>query len=168
MFLSPQKKADNTSTPSNGILKKVALFGLLMMAIWVYVVYQLDISVGASKSESSWGAIDPGVLITFFGIVGVLVFIYIKASKKPSDISEHNVQNWVTRKGKFALKPGVELQLLECNNELLLLSVSDSAASLIHKIPKDEWEENLVIDDLQGSQESFSGMIQQYFKTPLN
>jgi flagellar biogenesis protein FliO len=74
----------------------------------------------------------------------------------------------VRRKGIFALKPGVELQLLECNNELLLLSVSDSAASLIHKIPKEEWEENLVIEDLQSSQESFSGMIQQYFKTPLN
>lgn len=168
MFQSPQKKAENTSTPSKGMLKKVALFGLLMMAIWVYVVYQLDISVGAANSDSSWGAIDPGVLITFFGIVGVLVFIYIKASKKPSEISEQNVQHWVRRKGIFALKPGVELQLLECNNELLLLSVSDSAASLIHKIPKEEWEENLVIEDLQSSPESFSGMIQQYFKTPLN
>lgn len=168
MFNSQQKKAENTSTPSNGMLKKVALFGLLMMAIWVYVVYQLDISVGDSKSDSTWGAIDPGVLITFFGIVGVLVFIYIKASKKPSDISEQNIQNWVRRKGTFALKPGVELQLLECNNELLLLSVSDSSASLVHKIPKVEWEETLEVENLQSSQESFSGMIQQYFKTPLN
>lgn len=168
MFQFPQKKAENTNTPSNGILKKVALFGLLMMAIWVYVIYQLDISVGAADSKSSWGAVDPGVLITFFGIVGVLIFIYMKASKKSSDNSEQNVQNWVTCKGKFALKPGVELQLIECNNELLLLSVSDSAASLIHTIPKEEWEENLVIEDLKSSPESFSGMIQQYFKTPLN
>lgn len=163
-----QNNLGQSPLPSNGVLKKIALFGLLMMIIWVYVVFQLDIGVESSGDKSSWGALDPGVLITFFGIVGVLGFIYLRASKKPLASKPQRDTNWICIKGSFMLNPSVQLQLVECNNELLLLSVSESSASLIHTIPKEEWVETTDLVNKPPSQESFSNMIQHYFKAPLN
>ena len=155
--------------PNNKILKYVSIFGLVLMVIWLYVVLQLDIPTSSSSSSGQSGSNSPGIWITFLALVGASVWLYFRGNSS-KDLAKSNISKhpWIKTLDVHRLNDSVQLQLLEFNGELLLMSVSQSNAELLKTIDKQDWEGDELIPRAQSKRESFGELIQDYIKSPQN
>lgn len=155
--------------PNNKVLKYVSIFGLVLMIIWLYVVLQLDIPTSSSGIDGQNGSNTPGIWITFLALVGASIWLYFRGNSS-NNLSENSpsIHPWIKTLDVHRLNDSVQLQLLEFNGELLLMSVSQSNAELLRRMDKQDWEGEELVPRTQSRSEPFGELIQDYIKSPQN
>lgn len=81
---------------------------------------------------------------TFFVMVTVLgcVWLWTTRKKKKVEIADQDIKE-ITQ---HVIGQGVQLKILEINDEVWVLGVTNNAINLLHRYPKDEWHPSKVPD----------------------
>ncbi len=85
-----------------------------------------------------------GAFTTFFIMVTVLggIWLWTTRKKKNVDVSEHDVKE-ITQ---HVIGQGVQLKILEINDEIWVLGVTANAVNLLHRYSKSEWHPSKLPD----------------------
>lgn len=89
-------------------------------------------------NNSEQPVVFQGAFTTFFVMVSVLgaVWIWVARKKKKPPVSEQEVQEL----SSHIIGQGIQLRIVEINEEIWILGVSPSSVNLLHKYSKDEWK----------------------------
>ena len=112
------------------------------MTVWLLMVLNMDSNLGSSTSSES-GKSNVGICITFIGIVSSLVYIYWLSLKKDKmgikEVSNSSIKLLET----VDIDNFNQLILLEVNEEIWILSASQTNLNLLSKYSKTEWKSDL-------------------------
>jgi len=127
---------------SSRYLRYISFLGIGVMTVWLLMVLNMDSNLGSSTSSES-GKSNVGIYITFIGIVSSLVYIYWLSLKKDKmgikEVSNSNIKLIET----VDIDNFNQLILLEVNEEIWILSASQTNLNLLSKYSKTEWKSDL-------------------------
>lgn len=127
---------------SSKYLRYISFLGIGVMTLWLLMVLNMDSNLGSSTSSES-GKSNVGIYITFIGIVSSLVFIYWLSLKKDKmgikEVSNSSIKLLET----VDIDNFNQLILLEVNEEIWILSASQTNLNLLSKYSKTEWKSDL-------------------------
>lgn len=127
---------------SSKYLRYISFLGIGVMTVWLLMVLNMDSNLGSSTSSES-GKSNVGIYITFIGIVSSLVFIYWLSLKKDKmgikEVSNSSIKLLET----VDIDNFNQLILLEVNEEIWILSASQTNLNLLSKYSKTEWKSDL-------------------------
>ncbi len=131
-----------SSPKSSKYLRYISFLGIGVMTVWLLMVLNMDSNLGSSTSSES-GKSNVGIYITFIGIVSSLVFIYWLSLKKDKmgikEVSNSSIKLLET----VDIDNFNQLILLEVNEEIWILSASQTNLNLLSKYSKTEWKSDL-------------------------
>ena len=124
---------------SSKYLRYISFLGIGVMTVWLLMVLNMDSNLGSSTSSES-GKSNVGIYITFIGIVSSLVYIYWLSLKKDKmgikEVSNSSIKLLET----VDIDNFNQLILLEVNEEIWILSASQTNLNLLSKYSKTEWK----------------------------
>ena len=127
---------------SSKYLRYISFLGIGVMTVWLLMVLNMDSNLGSSTSSES-GKSNVGIYITFIGIVSSLVYIYWLSLKKDKmgikEVSNSSIKLLET----VDIDNFNQLILLEVNEEIWILSASQTNLNLLSKYSKTEWKSDL-------------------------
>ena len=127
---------------SSKYLRYISFLGIGVMTVWLLMVLNMDSNLGSSTSSES-GKSNFGIYITFIGIVSSLVYIYWLSLKKDKmgikEVSNSSIKLLET----VDIDNFNQLILLEVNEEIWILSASQTNLNLLSKYSKTEWKSDL-------------------------
>ena len=127
---------------SSKYLRYISFLGIGVMTVWLLMVLNMDSNLGSSTSSES-GKSNVGIYITFIGIVSSLVYIYWLSLKKDKmgikEVSSSSIKLLET----VDIDNFNQLILLEVNEEIWILSASQTNLNLLSKYSKTEWKSDL-------------------------
>ena len=127
---------------SSKYLRYISFLGIGVMIVWLLMVLNMDSNLGSSTSSES-GKSNVGIYITFIGIVSSLVYIYWLSLKKDKmgikEVSNSSIKLLET----VDIDNFNQLILLEVNEEIWILSASQTNLNLLSKYSKTEWKSDL-------------------------
>lgn len=127
---------------SSKYLRYISFLGIGVMTVWLLMVLNIDSNLGSSTSSES-GKSNVGIYITFIGIVSSLVYIYWLSLKKDKmgikEVSNSSIKLLET----VDIDNFNQLILLEVNEEIWILSASQTNLNLLSKYSKTEWKSDL-------------------------
>ena len=127
---------------SSKYLRYISFLGIGVMTLWLLMVLNMDSNLGSSTSSES-GKSNVGIYITFIGIVSSLVYIYWLSLKKDKmgikEVSNSSIKLLET----VDIDNFNQLILLEVNEEIWILSASQTSLNLLSKYSKTEWKSDL-------------------------
>ena len=127
---------------SSKYLRYISFLGIGVMTVWLLMVLDMDSNLGSSTSSES-GKSNVGIYITFIGIVSSLVYIYWLSLKKDKmgikEVSNSSIKLLET----VDIDNFNQLILLEVNEEIWILSASQTSLNLLSKYSKTEWKSDL-------------------------
>ena len=127
---------------SSKYLRYISFLGIGVMTVWLLMVLNMDSNLGSSTSSES-GKSNVGIYITFIGIVSSLVYIYWLSLKKDKmgikEVSSSSIKLLET----VDIDNFNQLILLEVNEEIWILSASQTSLNLLSKYSKTEWKSDL-------------------------
>ena len=127
---------------SSKYLRYISFLGIGVMTLWLLMVLTMDSNLGSSTSSES-GKSNVGIYITFIGIVSSLVYIYWLSLKKDKmgikEVSNSSIKLLET----VDIDNFNQLILLEVNEEIWILSASQTSLNLLSKYSKTEWKSDL-------------------------
>ena len=127
---------------SSKYLRYISFLGIGVMTVWLLMVLNMDSNLGSSTSSES-GKSNVGIYITFVGIVSSLVYIYWLSLKKDKmgikEVSNSSIKLLET----VDIDNFNQLILLEVNEEIWILSASQTNLNLLSKYSKTEWKSDL-------------------------
>ena len=127
---------------SSKYLRDISFLGIGVMTLWLLMVLTMDSNLGSSTSSES-GKSNVGIYITFIGIVSSLVYIYWLSLKKDKmgikEVSNSSIKLLET----VDIDNFNQLILLEVNEEIWILSASQTSLNLLSKYSKTEWKSDL-------------------------
>ena len=127
---------------SSKYLRYISFLGIGVMTVWLLMVLNMDSNLGSSTSSES-GKSNVGIYITFVGIVSSLVYIYWLSLKKDKmgikEVSNSSIKLLET----VDIDNFNQLILLEVNEEIWILSASQTSLNLLSKYSKTEWKSDL-------------------------
>lgn len=127
---------------SSKYLRYISFLGIGVMTVWLLMVLNIDSNLGSSTSSES-GKSNFGIYITFIGIVSSLVYIYWLSLKKDKmgikEVSNSSIKLLET----VDIDNFNQLILLEVNEEIWILSASQTNLNLLSKYSKTEWKSDL-------------------------
>ena len=127
---------------SSKYLRYISFLGIGVMTVWLLMVLNMDSNLGSSTSSES-GKSNFGIYITFIGIVSSLVYIYWLSLKKDKmgikEVSNSSIKLLET----VDIDNFNQLILLEVNEEIWILSASQTSLNLLSKYSKTEWKSDL-------------------------
>ena len=127
---------------SSKYLRYISFLGIGVMTVWLLMVLNMDSNLGSSTSSES-GKSNVGIYITFIGIVSSLVYIYWLSLKKDKmgikEVSNSSIKLLET----VDIDNFNQLILLEVNEEVWILSASQTNLNLLSKYSKTEWKSDL-------------------------
>jgi len=127
---------------SSKYLRYISFLGIGVMTVWLLMVLNMDSNLGSSTSSES-GKSNVGIYITFIGIVSSLVYIYWLSLKKDKmgikEVSNSSIKLLET----VDIDNFNQLILLEVNEEIWILSASQTNLNLLSKHSKTEWKSDL-------------------------
>lgn len=127
---------------SSKYLRYISFLGIGVMTVWLLMVLNMDSNLGSSTSSES-GKSNVGIYITFIGIVSSLVYIYWLSLKKDKmGIKEVNNSS-IKLLETVDIDNFNQLILLEVNEEIWILSASQTNLNLLSKYSKTEWKSDL-------------------------
>ena len=127
---------------SSKYLRYISFLGIGVMTVWLLMVLNMDSNLGSPTSSES-GKSNFGIYITFIGIVSSLVYIYWLSLKKDKmDIKEVS-NNSIKLLETVDIDNFNQLILLEVNEEIWILSASQTNLNLLSKYSKTEWKSDL-------------------------
>lgn len=165
-----KKYLSGSSADPKQILKFVLGFAAVMLVLWLVMVSQMDFdSTGSAstpeeqmRADSLRSAItqtdgvprsqpdatdkeSPSVffnaLTTFLVLITILGLVWVWSRTKGSP-AERSADLFKEIGGQN-LGLGSQLKVIEINNEVWVMGVSDSAISLLHRYNKEDWEGSL-------------------------
>ena len=127
---------------SSKYLRYISFLGIGVMTVWLLMVLNMDSNLGSSTPSES-GKSNLGIYITFIGIVSSLVYIYWLSLKKDKmgikEVSNSSIKLLET----VDIDNFNQLILLEVNEEIWILSASQTNLNLLSKYSKTEWKSDL-------------------------
>ena len=127
---------------SSKYLRYISYLGIGVMTVWLLMVLNMDSNLGSPTSSES-GKSNFGIYITFIGIVSSLVYIYWLSLKKDKmgikEVSNSSIKLLET----VDIDNFNQLILLEVNEEIWILSASQTNLNLLSKYSKTEWKSDL-------------------------
>ena len=127
---------------SSKYLRYISFLGIGVMTVWLLMVLNMDSNLGSSTPSES-GKSNFGIYITFIGIVSSLVYIYWLSLKKDKigikEVSNSSIKLLET----VDIDNFNQLILLEVNEEIWILSASQTNLNLLSKYSKTEWKSDL-------------------------
>ena len=127
---------------SSKYLRYISFLGIGVMTVWLLMVLNMDSNLGSPTSSES-GKSNLGIYITFIGIVSSLVYIYWLSLKKDKmgikEVSNSSIKLLET----VDIDNFNQLILLEVNEEIWILSASQTNLNLLSKYSKTEWKSDL-------------------------
>ena len=126
---------------SGKYLRYISFFGIGVMVIWLLLVLNMDSNVGTS-GDSEETRSNLGVYITFIGLVSSLVYVYWLSLKKTSLISEEASSENMKIIERLDIDENSRIIVIEVNNEVWILSASQSNMNMLGKFQKSDWLNN--------------------------
>ena len=126
---------------SGKYLRYISFFGIGVMVIWLLLVLSMDSNVGTS-GDSEETRSNLGVYITFIGLVSSLVYVYWLSLKKTSlNLDEVSSENMKIIE-RLDIDENSRIIVIEVNNEVWILSASQSNMNMLGKFQKRDWLNN--------------------------
>ena len=126
---------------SGKYLRYISFFGIGVMVIWLLLVLSMDSNVGTS-GDSEETRSNLGVYITFIGLVSSLVYVYWLSLKKTSlNLDEVSSENMKIIE-RLDIDENSRIIVIEVNNEVWILSASQSNMNMLGKFQKSDWINN--------------------------
>ena len=133
-----QPNTFKSKTKSGKYLRYISFFGIGVMVIWLLLVLSMDSNVGTS-GDSEETQSNLGVYITFIGLVSSLVYVYWLSLKKTSlNLDEVSSENMKIIE-RLDIDENSRIIVMEVNNEVWILSASQSNMSMLGKFQKSDW-----------------------------
>jgi flagellar biogenesis protein FliO len=136
-----QPNTFKSTTKSGKYLRYISFFGIGVMVIWLLLVLSMDSNVETS-GDSEETRSNLGVYITFIGLVSSLVYVYWLSLKKTSLISEEASSENMKIIEKLDIDENSRIIVMEVNNEVWILSASQSNMNMLGKFQKSDWLDN--------------------------
>ena len=127
---------------SSKYLRYISFLGIGVMTVWLLMVLNMDSNLGSSTSSES-GKSNVGIYITFIGIVSSLVYIYWLSLKKDKMGIKEVSNSCIKLLETVDIDNFNQLILLEVNEEIWILSASQTNLNLLSKYSKTEWKSDL-------------------------
>ena len=127
---------------SSKYLRYISFLGIGVMTVWLLMVLNIDSNLGSSTSSES-GKSNVGIYITFIGIVSSLVYIYWLSLKKDKMGIKEVGNSSIKLLETVDIDNFNQLILLEVNEEIWILSASQTNLNLLSKYSKTEWKSDL-------------------------
>ena len=122
-------------------MRYISFFGIGVMVIWLLLVLSMDSNVGTS-GDSEETRSNLGVYITFIGLVSSLVYVYWLSLKKTSlNLDEVSSENMKIIE-RLDIDENSRIIVIEVNNEVWILSASQSNMNMLGKFQKSDWLNN--------------------------
>ena len=136
-----QPNTFKSKTKSGKYLRYISFFGIGVMVIWLLLVLSMDSNVGTS-GDSEETRSNLGVYITFIGLVSSLVYVYWLSLKKTSlNLDEVSSENMKIIE-RLDIDENSRIIVIEVNNEVWILSASQSNMNMLGKFQKSDWLNN--------------------------
>ena len=136
-----QPNTFKSKTKSGKYLRYISFFGIGVMVIWLLLVLSMDSNVGTS-GDSEETRSNLGVYITFIGLVSSLVYVYWLSLKKTSlNLDEVSSENMKIIE-RLDIDENSRIIVMEVNNEVWILSASQSNMNMLGKFQKSDWLDN--------------------------
>ena len=126
---------------SGKYLRYISFFGIGVMVIWLLLVLSMDSNVGTS-GDSEETRSNLGVYITFIGLVSSLVYVYWLSLKKTSLNSDEVSSENMKIIERLDIDENSRIIVMEVNNEVWILSASQSNMNMLGKFQKSDWLNN--------------------------
>lgn len=126
---------------SGKYLRYISFFGIGVMVIWLLLVLSMDSNVGTS-GDSEETRSNLGVYITFIGLVSSLVYVYWLSLKKTSLNSDEVSSENMKIIERLDIDENSRIIVIEVNNEVWILSASQSNMNMLGKFQKSDWLNN--------------------------
>ena len=136
-----QPNTFKSKTKSGKYLRYISFFGIGVMVIWLLLVLSMDSNVGTSGDTEETRS-NLGVYITFIGLVSALVYVYWLSLKKTSLISDEVSSENMKIIEKLDIDENSRIIVMEVNNEVWILSASQSNMNMLGKFQKSDWLDN--------------------------
>ena len=136
-----QPNTFKSTTKSGKYLRYISFFGIGVMVIWLLLVLSMDSNVETS-GDSEETRSNLGVYITFIGLVSSLVYVYWLSLKKTSLISDEVSSKNMKIIERLAIDENSRIIVMEVNNEVWILSASQSNMNMLGKFQKSDWLSN--------------------------
>lgn len=136
-----QPNTFKSKAKSGKYLRYISFFGIGVMVIWLLLVLSMDSNVGTS-GDSEETRSNLGVYITFIGLVSSLVYVYWLSLKKTSlNLDEVSSENMKIIE-RLDIDENSRIIVIEVNNEVWILSASQSNMNMLGKFQKSDWLNN--------------------------
>ena len=126
---------------SGKYLRYISFFGIGVMVIWLLLVLSMDSNVGTS-GDSEETRSNLGVYITFIGLVSSLLYVYWLSLKKTSLNSDEVSSENMKIIERLDIDENSRIIVIEVNNEVWILSASQSNMNMLGKFQKSDWLNN--------------------------
>ncbi len=136
-----QPNTFKSTTKSGKYLRYISFFGIGVMVIWLLLVLSMDSNVETS-GDSEETRSNLGVYITFIGLVSSLVYVYWLSLKKTSLISDEVSSKNMKIIERLDIDENSRIIVMEVNNEVWILSASQSNMNMLGKFQKSDWLSN--------------------------
>ena len=136
-----QPNTFKSTTKSGKNLRYISFFGIGVMVIWLLLVLSMDSNVETS-GDSEETRSNLGVYITFIGLVSSLVYVYWLSLKKTSLISDEVSSKNMKIIERLDIDENSRIIVMEVNNEVWILSASQSNMNMLGKFQKSDWLSN--------------------------
>jgi flagellar biogenesis protein FliO len=127
-----------STTKSGKYLRYISFFGIGVMVIWLLLVLSMDSNFGTT-GDSEETRSNLGVYITFIGLVSALMYVYWLSLKKTSLISDEVSSENLKIIERLDIDENSRIIVMEVNNEVWILSASQSCMSMLGKFQKNDW-----------------------------
>lgn len=162
------------STDPKKILKAVLGFAVVMLVLWLVMVSRMDFQGGGGemaspaaqeRADSLRSAISgkelperraaeeeaPNIFFnaftTFLVLITLLGLVWIWSRMRDSSSSSSLKSKGAFRElGAHSLGQGAKLKIVEINNEIWVMGVTESSVNLLHRYSREEWKEQLTED----------------------
>ena len=136
-----QPNTFKSKAKSGKYLRYISFFGIGVMVIWLLLVLSMDSNVGTS-GDSEETRSNLGVYITFIGLVSLLVYVYWLSLKKTSLNSDEVSSENMKIIERLDIDENSRIIVIEVNNEVWILSASQSNMNMLGKFKKSDWLNN--------------------------
>ena len=136
-----QPNTFKSTTKSGKYLRYISFFGIGVMVIWLLLVLSMDSNVETS-GDSEETRSNLGVYITFIGLVSSLVYVYWLSLKKTSLISDEVSSKNMKIIERLDIDENSRIIVMEVDNEVWILSASQSNMNMLGKFQKSDWLSN--------------------------
>jgi len=171
-----------SSVDPKQILKGVLAFAVVMLVLWIFMISRMDFRGGTEtdptvenqrtdslrnaitqndgitrpqqRAESESPNIFFNAFTTFMVLIGLLAMVWLwSRSKEKSGTTRRS--GGLNDMGGQMLGQGAQMKIIEINNEVWVMGITQNSVNLLHRYTKDEWVEEVETADEPSAGKNF-------------